>query len=82
MGSEMCIRDRSTGWSLAWSGQWLPVTLADRDACLVVIGMLLEPTREDTELIFGEMVRMFQHHTPPREDVTLARLVSRPGRST
>jgi hypothetical protein len=29
------------GWGVSWDGVWLPVILADRDACLVIAGMVL-----------------------------------------
>lgn len=30
-----------TGWGIADGGGWLPVILADRDACLIVMAMVL-----------------------------------------
>lgn len=32
---------RSGGWSMSYDQVWLPVILADRDACMVVIGLVL-----------------------------------------
>lgn len=38
------------GWGLADETGWLPLMLADRDACLMVIGMILAGlTEEDLE---------------------------------
>lgn len=34
----------ASGWSMAWNGDWLPVILADRDACMIVMGMVIAGT--------------------------------------
>ncbi len=36
------------GWCVSWDGMWLPVVLADRDACLVVLGLVIGGVSDDT----------------------------------
>lgn len=55
----------SAGWSIAFQGSWLPVLCADRDACLLVAGLVLADSVDATDRLLLELRDTYNRATPP-----------------
>lgn len=63
-----------TGWTLSWCHEWLPGCYADRDACLVVMGMVLAYSGSPRVL---EDLRERYNRAVPTVDITVAHVMAR-----